>query len=173
MADDAVRLALGFDRCRTRELERSASGPGCALTDEDLTPSRCLLEPCADVDRVTTHEGPALVRRADDDIPRVHTDSEAKPIAEQVLQLALHRKRRVKGAFWVILLRRWRAKGGHDSITCELLHRSAYMLDLASHRLVEALEHYARTLRILGAGKLGRSHQIGKQDRRELALRAR
>jgi hypothetical protein len=171
--DDSVGLSLRRERQRLVELERTAHRRSRALADEDLARLGGLLESRRDVDRVAGDEGAALARLSHHDVAGVHADPQRERIAEQLLEPALHRERRVQRALRVILLRRGRAEGRHDGIADELLDRSARVGDLRRHRVVEAVEQGARSLRILRAGELRRAHEIREEHGRKLPLFAR
>ena len=94
-------------------------------------------------------------------------------IAEQLLEPPLHRQRGVQRALCVILLRGRRTEGRHHGIADELLDRAAGAGDLGRHRVVEAVQQGARSLRILRTGELRRAHQVGEQHGGELPLLAR
>ena len=78
----------------------------------------------------------------------------------------------MQSALGVVLERLRGAKGGHDGVAGELLHRPAGRFDLRRHRVVEALEPRARALGILLVGKGRRAGQVGEEDGCELPLGA-
>ena len=170
--DDTVRLPFRFDRSRCRELERSRDGRDGALAGEHLARLRSLLEPIGDVDDVSCHEGPSLVRDADDDVPGVHSDAEPELAVEETPHPLLHRECGMQRALGVVLERGRSAEHRHHGVACELLDGPARPLDLLAHCVVERLEARPHALRIAIAGVLGRADQVGEENGDELALLA-
>src|SRR5207247_5010590 len=90
---NSFRLALRFERSGVVELEGAANGGDRALADEDLAGIGRLFEPRRDIDWISRYERAAGAGAPDDDIARVHTDSQGKTIAEDLLQPIAHRER--------------------------------------------------------------------------------
>src|SRR2546425_9756952 len=84
----------------------------------------------------------------------------------------LHRERGVECPLGVVLERDRSSERGHDRVSGELLEGPARPLDLLRHRLVEPLQTHADALWILLISEGGRAHDVGKEDRDELALLA-
>ena len=169
-AHDAARLPLRLDGHRLGELEGRADRGGRSLSDEDLSGSRCLLEPGRDIDGIARDEGAAFPRPADDYLSGVDTDAKREPLAEQLAQPQLHRQRRVQRSLCMILPRRGRSEDGNDRVADELLDSASTERDLRRHRIVEAVEEVASVLGVERAAELGGSDQVGEQHRRKLSL---
>ena len=163
-------LPFRLDRHRLPELEGAARREHGALAGEDLAGRGGLLEPRTDVHGVAADERAAFARTADDHLSRVHPDPQRQPVAEQLAEPTLHRKRCMQRALGVVLLRRRRPERGHDRVSHELLDSPTDALDLCRHRFVEAVEQRACPLGILRIRELRRPDQVGEEHGHELAL---
>ena len=163
-------LALRVDRKCRPELERAVHRLGRSGANDGRTRLRRLLEPGGDVDHVAGDERTAQARLPCDDLPGVHADAELEPPVEDRSQALLHRERGMQGALSVVLERLRDAEDGHDRVAGELLDCSPGTADLVGHRLVEALEQHARSLRILLVGERRRADEVGEEHSGQLAL---
>ena len=166
-------LALGLNRYRFCELESAAGGGGCPLADEDLARRGGLLDTGRDVHRVAGDEGAALSRAADDDLSGVDADPKRERVPEELFQAPPEPEGCVERALSMVFLRSRGAEGGHDSVSDELLERTPGGLDFGRHPVVETLEKHAHPLRVLRVTEFRRSHEVGEEHGRDLALVAR
>ena len=146
---DTALLSFRLDDATVAELERSGRERGRAYTDEDLARRSRLLEPRRDVDGVAGDERAAFAGAAHNHVAGVHADAQRELLSEQCTQPPLHRERRVQRALRVILERSRCTERGHYGVAGKLFYRAACRLDLAGHRVVEALERRSGALGIL------------------------
>ena len=164
----ALPFASSLNAGPSSKAPRTASA--VLRADDDRAGLGGLLEPRGDVHGVAGDERASLPCAAGHDLARVDADPQAEPVSEQLPEAPLHRERRVEGALRVILVRLGNAEHGHDRVARELLDRAARVTDLLGHRVVEALEHDARPLRVLLLSERRRADEIGEQHRGQLAL---
>jgi len=148
-ANNAAASSFDLDRFSVRELESTSRQGGCSIADNNVAGCGGLLEPRGDVHGVAGYEGAALAGASDDDFAGVDANAQGKLIAEQLSQLSSHRESRMQRTFGVILVCNRGSERCHDSITHELLDCATRRIDLGAHRLVEPIEHRARSLGIL------------------------
>ena len=75
-------------------------------------------------------------------------------------------------ALGVVLVGDGRAENGHDRIADELLHGAAEALDLRAQARVVRGEHRAHVLRVELLGPPCEAHEVGEEDRHDLAFLA-
>jgi hypothetical protein len=163
-------LPFRLDDFLRPEVEGSARRSDRSPTDEDLARLGSLLETRGDVDHVAGYERAPDARRPDHHVAGIDANPKVKRISEQRGQGPPHRQRGVKSPVGVVLLRRGRAEGRHHGVANELLDCPAGVRDLLGHRVVEAVEHRARSFGVLRVGERRRAHEVGEENGRELAL---
>ena len=127
-------------------------------------------------DRGVVH-GEAPADRADDDLPGVEADADARRGAPALVQLSpvarerlLHAQGGVTGADGVVLERHRRAEQRHDAVAHHLVHRAVVLAHGVHHQGQRRIEDFPGLLGVAPREQLHGVLEVGKEDRDLLAL---
>ncbi len=113
--------------------------------------------------------GERRVGLVDDHLARLDPDPGLEPELPNVLEDPEACSDR---AIRVVLVGLRDPERGHDRVAGEFLHRAAVGLDAAGDAVEEARDAAPCDLGVFTGEKLGRANEIGKKNRRQLALHA-
>ena len=180
-AERTYRLPFAPQVERTLLLEgEPAGGLGCPFGDQGLAWACRGLQSRGHDDRLAgDHRIACRWAGRRDDLSGVDADPDLQrhvvcpaEVGIDVLQRALHGMGRAQRSGRVVLMGVRHAEHRHHGIADELLDGSALSLDLRPHGVEVALHHSAQPFRVQPVGQRGRPHDVGEQDRDELAFLA-
>ena len=169
---DPFAPTLQLEMIRLFDLHGVVHQPVRRCRDQDLIRVGALFEPCGNVHRITRGDLPPTDRIADDHLSGVHARPRAQPLRVREIRVVVQRIERLPdvdrgadGTKRVVFTQPWDPEDRDHGVADELLHRPAVSFDHAPRGVEVAPQQRLQSLRVEPLPELGRTHDVGEQDR--------